>query len=75
MLLKKLTAVGNRIPAHIFILQHHSTAYVLSPSVANLSTDHQRADTFLIEEKQLILGMKKSNFTFIPVSFKCYFIF
>lgn len=48
MLLKKLTAVGNTL-----ILQHHSTAYVLSHSVANLSTDHQRADTVLIiEEKQ-----------------------
>lgn len=60
MLLKKLTAVGNRIPSHIFILQHHSIAYVLPHSVANLSTVHQRADTFLmVEEKQLILGMKQ----------------
>ena len=60
MLFKKLTAVGNRIPSHIFILQYHSIAYVLSHSVANLSTVRQRADTFLmVEEKQLILGMKQ----------------
>lgn len=60
MLFKKLTAVGNRIPSHIFILQHCSIAYVLSHSVANLSTVHQRADTFLmVEEKQLNLGMKQ----------------
>lgn len=60
MLFKKLTAVGNRIPSYIFILQYHSIAYVLFRSVANLSTVRQRADTFLmVEEKQLILGMKQ----------------
>lgn len=60
MLLKKVTAVGSRLPSHIFVLQHHSAAYALSHSVANLSTVHRRADTFLmVEEKQLILAMKQ----------------
>ena len=78
MLLKKLTAVGNRTPSHIFIPQHHRAAYVLSRGAADLSTVHQRADMFLTaEEKQLTLGIKQliSPLFFLPVSYRCYPIF